>query len=72
LLDKADVFLKKHTLGDIYRNGVVSVFLRIIEYYQGIILLIINRVTEFDLVALSRIYLKVKYNNLKSKAKSEV
>jgi hypothetical protein len=29
-------------------------------------------VTEFDLTALSRIHLKVKYNNLKSDAKSEV
>jgi len=35
-------------------------------------LLIINRVTEFDPAALSRIHLKVKYDDLKSKAKSEI
>jgi hypothetical protein len=66
------VFLEKYTLGDIHYNSVVSVFLYTIEYCQGIILLIINYITEFNLVALSRIYLKVKYNDLKSKAKSKV
>ena len=35
-------------------------------------LLTTNRVTEFDPAALSRIHLKVKYDDLKSKAKSEV
>jgi hypothetical protein len=66
------VFLEKRVPKDIARNGLVLVFLRMIEYCQGIMLLIINRVTEFNLVALSRIYLKVKYNDLKSNAKSEV
>jgi hypothetical protein len=72
LLDEADVFLEKRAPRDIHRNSVVSVFLRTMEYCQGIMLLIINRVTEFDLAALSRIHLKVKYDDLKSKAKSEV
>ena len=66
------MFLEKRAPRDIHRNSVVSVFLRTIEYYQGIMLLTINRVTEFDPAALSRIHLKVKYDDLKSKAKSEV
>jgi len=35
-------------------------------------LLITNRVPQFDLAALSRIHLKVKYNDLTSKARCEV
>jgi hypothetical protein len=66
------MFFEEYIFKDIARNSIVLVFLRIIEYCQGIILLIINYITEFDLVALSRIYLKVKYNNLKSNIKSEV
>jgi hypothetical protein len=42
------------------------------EYCQGIMILTTNRVTEFDPAALSRIHLKVKYDDLNSNAKSEV
>jgi hypothetical protein len=66
------VFLEECIPKDIARNGIVSVFLRTMEYCQGIILLITNRITEFDPAALSRIHLKVKYNDLKSDTKSEV
>ncbi|KAG9247665.1 hypothetical protein BJ878DRAFT_153209 [Calycina marina] len=55
-----------------YPNGVVSVFLRIMENCQGIMLLRTNRVTEFDPAALSRIHLKLKYGDLSADAKSEV
>ena len=72
LLDEADVFLEERAPKDIACNGVVSVFLRTMEYYQGIMLLTTNRVTEFDLAALSRIHLKVKYDDLKSVVKSEI
>ena len=72
LLDKADVFLKAYAPKDIVCNSIVLVFLYIIEYCQGIMLLITNYVTKFDLAALSRIYLKVKYDNLTSKARREV
>ncbi|PMD60205.1 P-loop containing nucleoside triphosphate hydrolase protein [Hyaloscypha bicolor E] len=72
LLDEADVFLEKRAPKDIVRNGVVSVFLRTMEYCQGIMLLTTNRVTEFDPAALSRIHLKMKYDDLKSSAKGEV
>jgi SpoVK/Ycf46/Vps4 family AAA+-type ATPase len=72
LLDEADVFLEERAPKDIHRNGIVSVFLRTMEYCQGIMLLTTNRVTEFDPAALSRIHLKVKYDDLKSHAKSEV
>lgn len=32
---QADVFLEKRSLHDITRNALVSIFLRLLEYYQG-------------------------------------
>lgn len=44
LLDEADVFLEKRNMQDIHRNALVSVFLRQLEYFQGILFLTTNRV----------------------------
>lgn len=44
LLDEADVFLEKRNMHDIHRNALVSIFLRQLEYYQGILFLTTNRV----------------------------
>jgi hypothetical protein len=70
--DEADVFLEERAPKDINRNGVVSVFLRTMEYCQGIMLFTTNRVTKFDLAALFRIYLKLKYGDLNANTKSKV
>ena len=35
LLDEADVFLEQRTSNDIHRNALVTVFLNLLEYYQG-------------------------------------
>lgn len=37
LLDEADIFLAQRTNQDVKRNALVSVFLRILEYYEGIL-----------------------------------
>jgi hypothetical protein len=37
LLDEADVFLQARDKHDMKRNAVVSAFLRILEYYSGIL-----------------------------------
>lgn len=44
LLDEADVFLAQRTNQDIERNALVSVFLRVLEYYEGVLFLTTNRV----------------------------
>lgn len=44
LLDEADVFLEKRNMHDIHRNALVSIFLRQLEYFQGILFLTTNRV----------------------------
>jgi SpoVK/Ycf46/Vps4 family AAA+-type ATPase len=63
LLDEADVFLaKRETRGsDAERNALVSVFLRTLEYYPGILILTTNRVGAFDEAVVSRIQLFLYY-----------
>jgi AAA+ superfamily predicted ATPase len=64
LLDEADVFLEQRSIGDINRNALVCVFLRTLEYYQGILFFTTNRVKQIDEAIASRIHFKIKYDNL--------
>ncbi|KAF6822948.1 AAA family ATPase [Colletotrichum plurivorum] len=64
LLDEADVFLEERTLKNLERNALVSVFLRVLEYYDGILILTSNRVGTFDEAFKSRIQLNLRYKNL--------
>ncbi|KAI0017898.1 hypothetical protein F4780DRAFT_753660 [Xylariomycetidae sp. FL0641] len=65
LLDEADVFLEQRSLEDLRRNALVSVFLRVLEYYEGILVLTSNRVGTFDEAFKSRIQLAIHYNSLR-------
>ncbi|KAJ4421175.1 hypothetical protein N0V82_003940 [Gnomoniopsis sp. IMI 355080] len=64
LLDEADVFLAKRKNDDLKRNALVSVFLRILEYYAGILFLTTNRVGGIDDAFRSRLHLTLFYPNL--------
>ncbi|KAL2880371.1 hypothetical protein SGCOL_004426 [Colletotrichum sp. CLE4] len=64
LLDEADVFLEERTMADLQRNSLVSVFLRLLEYYEGILILTSNRVGTFDEAFKSRIQVAIHYDNL--------
>lgn len=64
LIDEADVFLEQRTIHDLQRNSLVSLFLRTLEYYEGILFLTTNRLTSFDLAFKSRIHLALKYSPL--------
>jgi hypothetical protein len=72
LLDEADVFLEKRTIQDIHRNALVSIFLRLLEYFQGILFLTTNRVETFDDAFQSRIHIALRYGELSTKAKKSV
>lgn len=72
LLDEADVFLEKREIHDIHRNALVSIFLRLLEYFQGILFLTTNRVTTFDEAFQSRIHVALRYGELTTKAKKAV
>ncbi|KAA8900259.1 hypothetical protein FN846DRAFT_959205 [Sphaerosporella brunnea] len=72
LLDEADVFLEKRTFADMHRNALVSIFLRLLEYFQGILFLTTNRVETFDEAFQSRIHIALRYNELGFKAKVKI
>jgi hypothetical protein len=61
LLDEADVFLEARAAGDVHRNAMVSTFLRLMEYYSGVLILTTNRVTDIDKAFYSRISLALQY-----------
>lgn len=59
LLDEADVFLASRERNDYHRNSIVSVFLRMMEYYTGLLFLTTNRVGSFDEAFKSRIHISL-------------
>lgn len=65
LLDEADVFLAERSPQDFVRNSLVAVFLRVLEYYAGILFLTTNRVGDFDEAFSSRIHVSLYYPPLK-------
>ncbi|RAL07134.1 uncharacterized protein BO97DRAFT_357173, partial [Aspergillus homomorphus CBS 101889] len=72
LLDEADVFLAKRIPQDFKRNGLVSVFLRVLEYYAGILFLTTNRIGDFDEAFGSRIHISLQYPQLTLSATKEI
>ncbi|KAJ5267866.1 ATPase AAA-type core [Penicillium angulare] len=64
LLDEADAFMEQRTSYHGAHNRLVTVFLRKLEYYQGILFLTSNRGIQFDEAILSRIHLIITYEGL--------
>lgn len=64
LFDEADIFLESRRQSDIERNSLVSVFLRALEYYQGLIFLTTNRVGTFDEAVISRVNVVLHFPDL--------
>ncbi|KAK1255050.1 hypothetical protein MKX08_009045 [Trichoderma sp. CBMAI-0020] len=72
LLDEADVYLERRRAKNISRNGLVSVFLRALEYYRGVLFLTTNRVRSFDTAFLSRIHVALHYKNLSDEDRERI
>jgi SpoVK/Ycf46/Vps4 family AAA+-type ATPase len=65
LIDEADVFLEERVRTDNpERNMLVSVLLRSLEYYEGIIFLTTNRIRSIDVAVQSRMHLAIQYKRL--------
>ena len=71
LLDEADIFLEARDQHDIERNAMVGVFLRLLEYHDGVMFLTTNRVKDLDRAFYSRISvaLHFKENNAEVRGK---
>jgi hypothetical protein len=71
LIDEADVFI--HERGDdMVQNAVVGVFLRVLEYYQGVLFMTTNRDTVVDDAVISRCTAQVKFEIPDSKAQAKI
>ncbi|KAL8687493.1 MAG: hypothetical protein Q9218_006349 [Villophora microphyllina] len=64
LLDEADIFLERRATRDIQRNSIVSIFLRRMEYFRGLLFLTTNRVGQIDDAFLSRVTVVLQYDHL--------
>ncbi|QRV96041.1 AAA family ATPase [Ceratobasidium sp. AG-Ba] len=64
LIDEADVFLEARNTHDLQRNSLVSVFLRLLEYHTGVLILTTNRIQTFDTAFVSRFSIALNYPDL--------
>jgi SpoVK/Ycf46/Vps4 family AAA+-type ATPase len=64
LLDECDIFLEARSTHDVQRNAMVGVFLRLLEYYPGILFLTTNRSDQLDPAVYSRVSLPIHYPRL--------
>ncbi|MCJ1383606.1 hypothetical protein MMC17_006720 [Xylographa soralifera] len=74
LFDEADVFLESRSsnTSNLDRNALVSVLLRVLEYYDGILILTTNRIRTFDIAVQSRVNFAITYKNLDDKQKKNI
>ena len=72
LIDEADVFMEARTTNNLQRNELVSVFLRLLEYYSGIMILTTNRMRSIDPAFESRIDITLTYSSLKEADRKQV
>jgi hypothetical protein len=73
LLDEADIFVEKRSASSgIMRNAMVSVMLKMIEYFQGTLFLTTNRVTTFDPAFQTRITAALRYEALDAAGRTKV
>lgn len=60
LIDEADVYIKRRD-DDITMNAVVGVFLRVLEYFNGLLFLTTNRIDDIDEAIVSRCIALIKF-----------
>lgn len=60
LIDEADVYIRARG-EDIQQNAIVGVFLRVLEYYRGVLFMTSNRATVIDDAIMSRATVHLKY-----------
>ncbi len=61
LIDEADVYIKKRD-DNLAMNAVVGVFLRVLEYFNGLLFLTTNRIDDIDEAIVSRCIALIRYH----------
>ncbi|KAM5349424.1 hypothetical protein ACJ41O_005929 [Fusarium nematophilum] len=72
LIDEADVFLETRDSNGLDRNELVSIFLRRLEYYRGLMFLTTNRFSAIDPAFKSRLDLILPYSDLDEASRRKV
>jgi len=71
LIDEADVYIKRRS-DNIAANAVVGVFLRVLEYFNGLLFLTTNRVDDIDEAIISRCIAMIKYHHPQAKDRRKI
>jgi len=71
LFDEADVFLHKRD-DNLERSAIVGIFLRLLDYFPGIMFLTTNRSDVIDPAILSRVTIKLDYPDLDDTARDKI
>lgn len=72
LMDEADIFLQERDVHDVRRNALVSIFLRELEYFDGILFLTTNRPGDIDEAFQSRIHVSIRLRALNTEERRQV
>lgn len=64
LFDEADTMMEKRDANSLQRNAMVAIFLRLLEYFTGVLFLTTNRGANLDEAFQSRITLAIHYEDL--------
>lgn len=72
LIDECDIFLSRRSKDDVLRNAIVGIFLRLLEYYNGVLFLTSNRADDIDEAFESRISVSLEYGMLDQQGRKQV
>ncbi|MBB4198422.1 AAA family ATPase [Rhodoblastus sphagnicola] len=71
LIDEADVYIKRRQ-DDMTMNAVVGVFLRVLEYFNGLLFLTTNRIDDIDEAIVSRCIALIRFHAPDEEARKRI
>lgn len=69
--DECEIFLAKRG-NDLERSAIVGIFLRLLDYYRGLLFLTTNRPEVLDEAVLSRVMLRLEYPHLDAETRAQI
>ncbi|KAL9003809.1 MAG: hypothetical protein Q9188_003351 [Gyalolechia gomerana] len=72
LVDEANSFLERRQNRDLAWNGLVTAFLRRMEYFKGLLFLTSNHVGQIDDASISGVHIAIGYTTLSGEARKRI
>jgi len=72
LFDEVDIFLARRSKHDLNRTAIVGVFLRLMDYFRGIMFLTSNLPEVLDYAILSRVTIRIDYPSLNIETRKKI